>query len=178
MRTYHSLSVLLRRFPFESKQDTNIINGVFVPSCPIFQAYVVSKIAHNDWPEQWPNLFDLLLVHLKGGSTEQVHGAMRVLTGVSICLHRSRTRVFGPFYVTISPWPRFIQSLEFVSNEVTDQQFPHIAPVLCPELLRVLMTDNVRIPSWIPLFVEVSFSQGVVLFNRSVLITRSDVLNT
>lgn len=42
-------------------------------------AYVVSKIAHEDFPEDWPNLFDILLSYLKSNSAHSVHGAMRVL---------------------------------------------------------------------------------------------------
>ncbi|RUS18224.1 hypothetical protein BC937DRAFT_89014 [Endogone sp. FLAS-F59071] len=97
-------------------------------------AYVVSKIAQNDWPEQWPNLFDLLLAHLKTGSAEQVHGAMRVLT-------------------------------EFISANMTDQQFPQIAPKLCPELLRVLTTDNVYSPR--------TRGRAVAIFRHCI-----DMLNT
>ncbi|CAG8484251.1 115_t:CDS:10 [Racocetra fulgida] len=44
------------------------------------EAYVISKIAHNDWPDYWPDLLDLLISLLKTGSPEQVHGAMRVMT--------------------------------------------------------------------------------------------------
>jgi hypothetical protein len=47
----------------------------------MIQAYVVSKIANNDWPEYWPNLLELLVSQLKSGSPYQVHGSMRVLNG-------------------------------------------------------------------------------------------------
>ena len=40
---------------------------------------MVSKIAHDDFPEDWPNLFDVLLSYLKSNSVDGVHGAMRVL---------------------------------------------------------------------------------------------------
>lgn len=46
-------------------------------------AYAISAIAHWDWPEQWRNLFDLLMVALKSGEEAAVHGAMRVLTEFS-----------------------------------------------------------------------------------------------
>ncbi|KAI7871897.1 armadillo-type protein [Spinellus fusiger] len=42
-------------------------------------AYVVSKIAHEDFPEDWPHLLDILLSYLKSNSADSVHGAMRVL---------------------------------------------------------------------------------------------------
>lgn len=43
----------------------------------------MSKIAHLDWPDSWPELFDVLLGHLKTGSADEVHGSMRVLAGES-----------------------------------------------------------------------------------------------
>ena len=44
-------------------------------------AYAVSAIAHWDWPEAWPNLFQLLMEALGSSNTDVIHGAMRVLTG-------------------------------------------------------------------------------------------------
>lgn len=46
-------------------------------------AYAVSAIAHWDWPEAWPQLFTLLMEMLISGDINAVHGAMRVLTGMS-----------------------------------------------------------------------------------------------
>lgn len=46
-------------------------------------AYAVSAIAHWDWPEAWPQLFNLLMEMLVSGDLNAVHGAMRVLTGTS-----------------------------------------------------------------------------------------------
>uniref|UniRef100_A0A8C4ZAW4 Importin 9 n=1 Tax=Gadus morhua TaxID=8049 RepID=A0A8C4ZAW4_GADMO len=43
-------------------------------------AYAVSAIAHWDWPEAWPQLFNLLMEMLVSGDVNAVHGAMRVLT--------------------------------------------------------------------------------------------------
>ncbi|XP_068125456.1 importin-9 [Hyperolius riggenbachi] len=43
-------------------------------------AYAVSAIAHWDWPEAWPQLFNLLMEMLVSGEVNAVHGAMRVLT--------------------------------------------------------------------------------------------------
>ncbi|KAG0175607.1 Importin 9 [Apophysomyces sp. BC1015] len=45
----------------------------------VVSAYVVSKIAHDDFPEDWPNLFDVLLSYIKSNNADSVHGAMRVL---------------------------------------------------------------------------------------------------
>ncbi|KAG0276851.1 hypothetical protein BGZ95_006953 [Linnemannia exigua] len=74
-------------------------------------AFVVSKIAHLDWPDSWPELFDVLMAHLKAGSTDEVHGSMRVLA-------------------------------EFVSKDITHVQLPRIAPVLFPELHRILVSEQ------------------------------------
>ncbi|XP_053562447.1 importin-9 [Bombina bombina] len=43
-------------------------------------AYALSAIAHWDWPEAWPQLFNLLMEMLVSGDVSSVHGAMRVLT--------------------------------------------------------------------------------------------------
>ncbi|KAG1180299.1 hypothetical protein G6F70_000463 [Rhizopus microsporus] len=58
-----------------------IITGLQDPESKIrvVSAYVVSKIAHDDFPEDWPQLFDILLNYLKGSNTDSVHGAMHVL---------------------------------------------------------------------------------------------------
>ncbi|KAK3819975.1 MAG: armadillo-type protein [Benniella sp.] len=74
-------------------------------------AYVISKIAHHDWPEQWTNLLDVLVHHLKNGSADEVHGSMRVLA-------------------------------EFVNKDITHVQLPLVAPVLFPELLRILLSEQ------------------------------------
>ncbi|GFG36391.1 hypothetical protein Cfor_01763 [Coptotermes formosanus] len=46
-------------------------------------AYAISAIAHWDWPENWPGLFDILINYLSSGNEWAVHGAMRVLTEFS-----------------------------------------------------------------------------------------------
>ncbi|KAL1915230.1 uncharacterized protein VTP21DRAFT_7506 [Calcarisporiella thermophila] len=76
----------------------------------VASAYVVSKIAHNDWPEEWPELAERLVEGLRG-RPEEVHGAMRVLN-------------------------------EFVSNDMTDQQFPRLAPPMCAELHRIVASPT------------------------------------
>lgn len=74
-------------------------------------AYAVSAIAHWDWPESWPELFDQLVLALSSGDANLVHGAMRVLT-------------------------------EFC-HDVSDLQMPHVAPVIFPQLLRILLQPTV-----------------------------------
>jgi hypothetical protein len=44
-------------------------------------AVAVAKIAHQDWPEQWPDLMDALVQLLRDGSPDQVHGALVCLNG-------------------------------------------------------------------------------------------------
>ncbi|KAI8640342.1 armadillo-type protein [Parasitella parasitica] len=58
-----------------------IITGLTDPESKIriVSAYVVSKIAHDDFPEDWPNLFDILLSYLMADNSDSVHGAMHVL---------------------------------------------------------------------------------------------------
>lgn len=58
-----------------------IVTGLADPESKIrvVSAYVVSKIAHDDFPEDWPNLFDILLSYLKASNKDSVHGAMHVL---------------------------------------------------------------------------------------------------
>ncbi|RIA81823.1 armadillo-type protein [Glomus cerebriforme] len=90
-------------------------NGLSDPSNKIrvASAYVVSKIANNDWPEYWPNLLDLLVSQLKTGSPDQVHGSMRVLN-------------------------------EFFTNDITEQQFSQVTPLLLPELSRILQSEGIH----------------------------------
>ncbi len=84
------------------------------PKIRVASAYVIYKIAHCDWPESWPDLFDNLMILLKSEKEEQVHGATRVLT-------------------------------EFVRDDMTDQQFPFIAPVLLPELYSLFIQKQVSL---------------------------------
>lgn len=44
-------------------------------------AYAVAAIAHWDWPESWPDLFEQLMLALNSSNPNLVHGSMRVLTG-------------------------------------------------------------------------------------------------
>ena len=44
-------------------------------------AYAISAIAYWDWPDAWPDLFNILMEALRSGDGNAVHGAMRVLTG-------------------------------------------------------------------------------------------------
>ena len=44
-------------------------------------AYAIAAIAHWDWPENWPDLFNLLMMALASPTPNLVHGSMRVLSG-------------------------------------------------------------------------------------------------
>ena len=46
-------------------------------------AYAISAIAHWDWPENWADLFPLIMEAVHSGNPDCVHGAMRVLTEFS-----------------------------------------------------------------------------------------------
>ena len=55
------------------------------------KAYAISTIAQYDWPENWPDLFDQLMVRLSSGFVDLVHGTMRVLT--EFCQEISDTQI-------------------------------------------------------------------------------------
>lgn len=59
-------------------------------------AYAISAIAHWDWPENWPGLFDILVVFLSGENEYAVHGAMRVLTEFTRDLGDNHLPSIGP----------------------------------------------------------------------------------
>lgn len=44
-------------------------------------AYAISAVAYWDWPEDWPELFNILLQSFVTENSFAVHGAMRVLKG-------------------------------------------------------------------------------------------------
>lgn len=45
-----------------------------------YQAFIVSVIAHCDWPDHYPTLLGELINLLSSNSPESVHGAMQVFT--------------------------------------------------------------------------------------------------
>ncbi|ORX54369.1 ARM repeat-containing protein [Hesseltinella vesiculosa] len=72
--------------PELSEQSKSIVREVIVTGLAdpeskirVVSAYVVSKIATDDFPEDWPNLLDILFSYLKSNNADSVHGAMRVL---------------------------------------------------------------------------------------------------
>ncbi|CAD6208615.1 GSCOCG00010595001-RA-CDS [Cotesia congregata] len=60
-------------------------------------AYAIAAIAHWDWPENWPGLFDILVNCLNGAQSEYaVHGAMRVLSEFTRDLSDDNLPSVGP----------------------------------------------------------------------------------
>lgn len=64
-------------------------------------AYTISSIAAFDWPEHWPELFDIIVKCLSGsGSSEDsVHGAMQVLVEFTLDL-QDRVKDVGPIILS------------------------------------------------------------------------------
>lgn len=74
-------------------------------------AYVISKIAHFDWPEVWPTLFDELMSCLNSKHADAVHGATRVLVEfVREVVSDEQVPIVAPVL--------FPQLLQIFSNEV------------------------------------------------------------
>ncbi|GFT94809.1 importin-9 [Nephila pilipes] len=59
-------------------------------------AYAISAIAQWDWPEDWPELFEILLRSLVSENSCAVHGAMRVLKEISNEVSDSQMPQFAP----------------------------------------------------------------------------------
>ena len=80
-------------------------------------AYCISSIAHWDWPDEWPELFNILTGALRGNENDPqtpflVHGAVRVLK-------------------------------EF-TRDITDNQIPQVAPIIFPDLYRIFVDQEGR----------------------------------
>ena len=86
-------------------------------------AYCISSIAHWDWPDEWPELFNILTEALRGNENDPqtpflVHGAVRVLK-------------------------------EF-TRDITDNQIPQVAPIIFPDLYRIFVDQEGRAENWFP----------------------------
>lgn len=71
-------------------------------------AYAISAIAHWDWPENWPGLFDILVSCLSRENEFAVHGAMRVLTEFTRDLTDTHLPNVGP--IILQEMYRIIQN--------------------------------------------------------------------
>ncbi|KAI0219256.1 hypothetical protein L0F63_001351 [Massospora cicadina] len=95
-------------------------------SCPVNRvrsaaAYVVARLAHFDWPEDWPKFVEQLIQLIRGGDRYGVHGSFRAFAG---------KRSFAP------------QPLESASDDLSDQQFTTVAPLVFPELYKVAVSQD------------------------------------
>lgn len=61
-------------------------------------AYTISSIASFDWPEHWPELFDIIVKCLSGNE-DSVHGAMQVLVEFTFEL-QDRVKDVGPIILS------------------------------------------------------------------------------
>ncbi|XP_054724425.1 LOW QUALITY PROTEIN: importin-9-like [Uloborus diversus] len=59
-------------------------------------AYAISAIAQWDWPEEWPELFNILVESLVSENSFAVHGAMRVLKEISHDVSDAQMPQFAP----------------------------------------------------------------------------------
>ena len=59
----------------------HLVKGLSEPnsSIRVAIAYAASRVAHMDWPHQWPSLMDELMSPLQSDDPASVHGAMRVV---------------------------------------------------------------------------------------------------
>ena len=127
----------VRNFPFvnmyveKSFGATNILDYMvfsWLVAMVMWQAYAISAIARWDWPDEWPDLFNQLVQAVASGDPCLVHGAMRVLTGRVV--------------ITLTTVLCHCVCIEFC-QEVTDQQMPHVAPIIFPQLLQVIAQPQV-----------------------------------
>ena len=47
-------------------------------------AHAIASIAHWDWPELWPNLFEILINCLSSNQINAIHGSLKTLTGTHL----------------------------------------------------------------------------------------------
>ncbi|KAI8992357.1 armadillo-type protein, partial [Pilobolus umbonatus] len=146
-----------------------IITGLADPESKIrvVSAYVVSKIAHDDFPEDWPNLFDVLLSYLTANNTDSVHGAMHVLLEmVKSDISIQQLPQIGPILL---PQMFRILTLDNVYSFSTRGRAVNIF-TSCVEMLSTLREDNPTladqfiaplIPQWMEAF--------LIILNHHVL---------
>ncbi|OXB67266.1 hypothetical protein ASZ78_015907 [Callipepla squamata] len=140
-------------------------------------AYAVSAIAHWDWPEAWPELFNLLMEMLVSGDVNAVHGAMRVLTEftrevtdtqmphvapvILPEMYRIFTMAEGAAKVLIFPVVQqfteaFVQALQMPDGPTSDSGFKM-------EVLKLHLLRNMRVYLTPPTYVrtEVNYTEEV-----------------
>ncbi|XP_033214886.1 importin-9 [Belonocnema kinseyi] len=128
-------------------------------------AYAISAIAHWDWPENWPGLFDILVSCLSRENEFAVHGAMRVLTEFTRDLTDTHLPNVGPIILqemyriiqseteySIRIRGRAIEIFTTVTNLVaetstykkgfTQQYFEPVIPMFCEKFVQCLRQSN------------------------------------
>lgn len=91
--------------------DLNMVSGI--TKLMKSYAHAISNIALVDWPEQWPQLFPVLISYLSSGSPNAIYSSLKVFRELSY--------------------------------EITDIQIPNIAPLLLPQMLNILVSDQFSI---------------------------------
>jgi importin-9 len=87
-------------------------------------AYSIAAIAHWDWPEAWPNLFEILLNALNG------NGIASALASNSSPSSRVNA-IHGA-----------LETLTDIVQEVTDIQMPQIAPSVFPHMYKIFIDPS------------------------------------
>jgi len=62
--------------------DANFVNNNSEKKLRSSLAYVVSAIAFSDWPEDWPNLFEILMNYLSSGNPGAIYSSMKVFNEI------------------------------------------------------------------------------------------------
>ena len=82
-------------------------------------AYAVATLAHWDWPEQWPQLFGILINALNGNGPNSATASNNVI---------DLNAVHGA-----------LETLTEIVQEVTDIQMPQVAPAIIPQLYKIFI---------------------------------------
>ena len=62
--------------------EANFVNNNSEKKLRSSLAYVVSAIAFSDWPEDWPNLFEILMNYLSSGKQGAIYSSMKVFNEI------------------------------------------------------------------------------------------------
>ncbi|OAD62485.1 Importin-9 [Eufriesea mexicana] len=107
-------------------------------------AYVISAIAHWDWPENWPGLFDILVSCLSGESEYAVHGAMRVLREFTFDLtdtqlpNQYSIRTRGRAVEIFTTITNLVASIEGYQKGFTEQYLQPVIPMFFEKFVQCL----------------------------------------
>ncbi|PBC27176.1 Importin-9 [Apis cerana cerana] len=115
-------------------------------------AYAISAIAHWDWPENWPGLFDILVSCLSGESEYAVHGAMRVLTEFTSDLTDNQLPNVGPVILQEITRGRAVEIFTTITTLVaatgiyqkgfTEQYLQPVIPMFCEKFVHCLQLSD------------------------------------